>query len=58
MQGKPLEVYVKESTDANKLIEEFMLFVIRRSLSISKYWGSEQRATTFVYRVHDQPGAG
>lgn len=54
--GKPLEVYVKESTDANKLIEEFMLLANRTvAQHIQNIGGVNKEPPTFVYRVHDQP---
>jgi ribonuclease R len=70
-KGKPLGVYLKESKDANKLIEEFMLLANR---SVAEYVGKrhtildaskKKKAEThekirvakspFVYRVHDSP---
>lgn len=53
--GKPLSVYFKESKDANKLIEEFMLLANRTvAESIAKV-PKNKKAKTFVYRVHDLP---
>ncbi len=53
--GKPLSVYFKESKDANKLIEEFMLLANRTvALHIGKP-GKGKKAKPFVYRVHDTP---
>lgn len=71
--GKPLGIYLKESKDANKLIEEFMLLANR---SVAEFIGKkhdiisegkkrtpEQEETirvekkAFVYRVHDAPVA-
>ncbi|WP_430933753.1 ribonuclease R [Saccharicrinis sp. 156] len=57
--GKPLSVFFKESKDANKLIEEFMLLANKRvaefigKKEISK--GKGVKPKTFVYRVHDNP---
>ena len=70
-KGKPLGIYLKESKDANKLIEEFMLLANR---SVAEFIGkkhdivSEGKKRTgnqeetirvekkpFVYRVHDAP---
>ncbi|MBO4530251.1 MAG: ribonuclease R [Paludibacteraceae bacterium] len=54
-KGKPLSVYFKESQDANKLIEEFMLLANR---TVSEHIGKkkkEEKAKTFIYRVHAQP---
>ena len=53
--GKPLSVYFKESKDANKLIEEFMLLA---NLTVAESIGkvhNGRKAKTFVYRVHDKP---
>ncbi|NND87683.1 MAG: ribonuclease R, partial [Flavobacteriaceae bacterium] len=55
-KGNPEGVYFKESKDANKLIEEFMLLANR---SVAEFIGKEKskegKAKTFVYRVHDEP---
>jgi len=57
--GKPLSVYFKESLDANKLIEEFMLLANKRVAEmIGKSELEKHRkatAKTFVYRIHDVP---
>jgi ribonuclease R/exosome complex exonuclease DIS3/RRP44 len=51
----PLGVFFKESKDANKLIEEFMLLANRKvSEFVSRKAGKETN-NTFVYRVHDEP---
>lgn len=53
--GKPLSVYFKESKDANKLIEEFMLLA---NLTVAESIGKSRQARrpkSFVYRVHDKP---
>lgn len=50
--NNPEGVYFKESKDANKLIEEFMLLANR---SVAAYIGKKRPKKTFVYRVHDQP---
>jgi ribonuclease R len=54
-KGKPLNVYFKESTDANKLIEEFMLLANK---TVAEHIGKtpkEKARHTFVYRIHDLP---
>ncbi len=58
-KGKPLSVLFKESKDANKLIEEFMLLANKR---VAEFIGKKEvtngkgaRPKTFVYRVHDNP---
>ena len=54
-KGKPLSVYFKESKDANKLIEEFMLLANRTVAEKIGKVGKDKKAKTFVYRVHDLP---
>ena len=52
--GKPISVFFKESKDANKLVEEFMLLANRKvAESIGAVKGGNPK--TFVYRVHDEP---
>lgn len=51
-KNNPEGVYFKESKDANKLIEEFMLLANR---SVAEYIGKQNPKKTFVYRVHDEP---
>lgn len=53
--GKPLSVFFKESKDANKLIEEFMLLANRTVAEKIGKVGKDKKAKTFVYRVHDLP---
>jgi len=48
----PEGVYFKESKDANKMIEEFMLLANR---SVAEFIGKQNPKKTFVYRVHDEP---
>lgn len=50
--NNPEGVYFKESRDANKLIEEFMLLANR---SVAEFIGKQNPKKTFVYRVHDEP---
>jgi len=50
--NNPEGVYFKESKDANKLIEEFMLLANR---SVAEFIGKQSIKKTFVYRVHDEP---
>lgn len=53
--GRPVSVYFKESKDANKLIEEFMLLA---NLTVAESVGKvpkNKKAKSFVYRVHDNP---
>jgi ribonuclease R/exosome complex exonuclease DIS3/RRP44 len=51
----PIGVFFKESKDANKLIEEFMLLANRK---VAEFIGSKKGVptkNTFIYRVHDEP---
>lgn len=53
--GKPLGTYIKESKEANKLIEEFMLMANR---DVAEFVGKVEKGKTkktFVYRIHEQP---
>ncbi|MCG8582292.1 MAG: ribonuclease R [Bacteroidales bacterium] len=58
-KGKPLSVYFKESKDANKLIEEFMLLANKKVAQLignkEMDKGRRGKAKTFVYRIHDVP---
>ena len=49
-KANPIGVFVKESKDANKLIEEFMLLANRK---VAEFIGKKKKP--FVYRVHDEP---
>ena len=51
-KNEPEGVYFKESKDANKLIEEFMLLANRK---VAEYIGKQKPKKTFVYRIHDEP---
>ncbi len=57
--GKPLSVFFKESKDANKLIEEFMLLANKKVAQLiggkELEKGHKGKAKTFVYRIHDVP---
>ncbi len=52
----PTGVYFRESKDANKLIEEFMLLANKK---VAEFIGQNKQGTptnnTFVYRIHDEP---
>ncbi len=59
--AKPIGVYIKESKEANWLIEEFMLLANK---TVAEYIGKPSKTSapsktrntrTFVYRVHDEP---
>ena len=60
--AKPIGVYIKESKEANWLIEEFMLLANKQVAErVGKHRrggqkeGKPAEAKTFVYRVHDEP---
>lgn len=63
-KGRPVDVYQKESKEANWLIEEFMLLANRSVAEFvatgckgqeEKNTSRRRQAKTFVYRVHDEP---
>ena len=54
-KGHPVSVYFKESKDANKLIEEFMLLANKAVASAIGIVPAKKKAKAFVYRVHDAP---
>ena len=56
--GHPTDVYFKESKDANKLIEEFMLLANRTVATFIGKATGKKKPKPFVYRVHDQPDPG
>ena len=61
-QGRPVDVHQVHSTEANWLIEEFMLLANR---TVAEYVATDgqlngvpaKNARTFVYRVHGEPDA-
>lgn len=54
--SKPIGIFIKESKEANWLIEEFMLLANRRvAEKIGKDKRGNKEAKTFIYRVHDEP---
>lgn len=55
--GKPLSVYFKESKEANKLIEEFMLLANRKVAELFGKGSDKKNPRLFVYRIHDRPDA-
>ena len=56
-KGHPVSVFFKESKDANKLIEEFMLLANKTVAAAIGIVPKRKKAKAFVYRVHDQPDA-
>jgi ribonuclease R len=56
-QGHPIEVIIKTSKDAHKLIEEFMLLANKY---VAKFVAAPKKGrdtVPFVFRVHDRPDA-
>lgn len=54
-KGKPVSVYFKESKDANKLVEEFMLLANK---TVAEYVGKvpkNKKPKVLPYRIHDLP---
>ncbi len=51
-KNEPTGVYFKESKDANKLIEEFMLLANRK---VARFIGKQKPIKPFIYRIHDNP---
>lgn len=56
--GHPVGVFFKESKEANKLVEEFMLLANKTVASFIGKVEGRKKAKAFVYRVHDQPDPG
>jgi ribonuclease R len=54
-KGKPIEAYIKEQKDSNRLIEDFMLLANRKVAERIGRKRGRQEPRTFVYRIHDQP---
>ena len=54
-QGKPVSVYFKESKDANKLVEEFMLLANRTVAEKIGRVPKNKKPKVFPYRIHDLP---
>jgi len=56
-KGKPVDVYIRESKDAHKLVEDFMLLANKK---VAEYVGLKPKGTPikpFIYRIHDSPSA-
>ncbi len=54
-ESKPTGVFFKESKDANKLIEEFMLLANRKVAEFIGFDKGKATNDTFIYRIHDEP---
>ena len=53
--GKPLGIVIKESKDAHKLVEEFMLLANRTIAEYVSRIKINQEPVPFPYRIHDTP---
>lgn len=56
-EGNPVNVILKTSKDAHKLIEEFMLLANKKVATFIARPGSKQDPIPFIYRCHDKPDA-
>ena len=54
-KGKPLGIIIKESKDAHKLIEEFMLLANRTIATYISKIKINKEPIPFPYRIHDTP---
>ncbi|WP_455585028.1 ribonuclease R [Bacteroides sp.] len=54
-KGKPISVYFKESKDANKLVEEFMLLANKTVAEKIGRVPKGKKAKVLPYRIHDLP---
>ena len=53
--NNPIEVFFKEPTDTNHLIEEFMLTankIVAKKIGFTK---KNEKEKSFIYRIHDKP---
>ncbi len=53
--GQPLEVEIKRSKDAHKLIEEFMLLANKKIATFIAKPKRSEATVPFIYRIHDKP---
>lgn len=53
--GKPIEAFIKEQNDSNRLIEDFMLLANRKVAERIGRKHGKQEPRVFVYRIHDMP---
>jgi len=54
-KGKPIGIVIKESKDAHKLVEEFMLLANRTVASYISKIKVNKEPIPFPYRIHDTP---
>ncbi len=53
--GKPIEAYIKEQKESNKLIEDFMLLANKKVAEFIGKTRGREKPKTFIYRIHDTP---
>lgn len=56
--GHPVDVFFKESKEANKLVEEFMLLANKTVAATIGNPAGKKKPKAFVYRIHEQPDPG
>jgi ribonuclease R len=54
-KGKPIGIVIKESKDAHKLVEEFMLLANRTIAEYVSRIKIDKEPVPFPYRIHDEP---
>ena len=54
-KGQPIEVEIKRSKDAHKLIEEFMLLANKKIATFIAKPKKGEHVSPFIYRIHDKP---
>lgn len=54
-KGRPVDVYIREEKDSNRLVEEYMLLANKKVAEFVGKVAPNTEAKAFVYRVHDQP---
>ncbi len=54
-KGKPIRAYIKETKEANHLVEEFMLLANKKVATFIGKKKGREKPKTFIYRVHDEP---
>ena len=54
-QGNPIDIILKTSKDAHKLIEEFMLLANKKVATKIGKPEKNKKIVPFIYRIHDQP---
>ena len=55
--GKPIDVYIRESKEANKLVEDFMLLANKKVAEFVGLKPKGEDVKPFIYRIHDEPSA-